>query len=166
MPMVQNLNSYWFMVYVLLYLFWCLKTLIIMKFFWNLTCYIYQVMAIGTLAMCYNNIEVFRGVVKMRRGKLIIYGHSLRLNLKAWKTTKILFNICGNVVQVLLPKSSTEHIQWLMYMVLSLIFLVCWSRRYRVIFLIINQIYLLATKYSSAHILKLSFIFDTSRTFS
>ncbi|PON99886.1 Isoprenoid synthase domain containing protein [Trema orientale] len=25
-------------------------------------------MAIGTLAMCYNNIEVFRGVVKMRRG--------------------------------------------------------------------------------------------------
>lgn len=27
-------------------------------------------MAIGTLAMCYNNIEVFRGVVKMRRGKI------------------------------------------------------------------------------------------------
>ncbi len=27
-------------------------------------------MAIGTLALCYNNIEVFRGVVKMRRGKL------------------------------------------------------------------------------------------------
>ncbi|KAK4378302.1 hypothetical protein RND71_000164 [Anisodus tanguticus] len=26
------------------------------------------VMAIGTLAMCYDNIEVFRGVVKMRRG--------------------------------------------------------------------------------------------------
>lgn len=26
-------------------------------------------MAIGTLALCYNNIEVFRGVVKMRRGK-------------------------------------------------------------------------------------------------
>ncbi|CAK9142072.1 unnamed protein product [Ilex paraguariensis] len=25
-------------------------------------------MAIGTLALCYNNIEVFRGVVKMRRG--------------------------------------------------------------------------------------------------
>ncbi|XP_015892440.2 squalene synthase 2 [Ziziphus jujuba] len=31
-------------------------------------CAIPQVMAIGTLAMCYNNIEVFRGVVKMRRG--------------------------------------------------------------------------------------------------
>ncbi|CAN1745517.1 Squalene synthase 10, partial [Linum perenne] len=27
-----------------------------------------QIMAIGTLAMCYNNVEVFRGVVKMRRG--------------------------------------------------------------------------------------------------
>ncbi|XP_019071416.1 squalene synthase isoform X1 [Solanum lycopersicum] len=31
-------------------------------------CAIPQVMAIGTLAKCYNNIEVFRGVVKMRRG--------------------------------------------------------------------------------------------------
>ncbi|XP_015062521.1 squalene synthase isoform X1 [Solanum pennellii] len=31
-------------------------------------CAIPQVMAIGTLAMCYDNIEVFRGVVKMRRG--------------------------------------------------------------------------------------------------
>lgn len=29
-------------------------------------------MAIGTLALCYDNIEVFRGVVKMRRGKKII----------------------------------------------------------------------------------------------
>ncbi|KAL3539018.1 hypothetical protein ACH5RR_002384 [Cinchona calisaya] len=31
-------------------------------------CAIPQIMAIGTLAVCYNNIEVFRGVVKMRRG--------------------------------------------------------------------------------------------------
>lgn len=31
-------------------------------------CAIPQIMAIGTLAMCYNNIGVFRGVVKMRRG--------------------------------------------------------------------------------------------------
>ncbi|CAN1745533.1 Squalene synthase 2, partial [Linum perenne] len=31
-------------------------------------CAIPQIMAIGTLAMCYNNVEVFRGVVKMRRG--------------------------------------------------------------------------------------------------
>ncbi|KAJ6671436.1 FARNESYL-DIPHOSPHATE FARNESYLTRANSFERASE [Salix viminalis] len=31
-------------------------------------CAIPQVMAIGTLAMCYNNINVFKGVVKMRRG--------------------------------------------------------------------------------------------------
>ncbi|GAV62379.1 SQS_PSY domain-containing protein [Cephalotus follicularis] len=31
-------------------------------------CAIPQIMAIGTLALCYNNIEVFRGVVKMRRG--------------------------------------------------------------------------------------------------
>ncbi|KAL6545987.1 squalene synthetase-like protein [Orobanche gracilis] len=31
-------------------------------------CAIPQIMAIGTLAMCYNNIEVFRGVVKLRRG--------------------------------------------------------------------------------------------------
>ncbi|CAA2981020.1 squalene synthase [Olea europaea subsp. europaea] len=31
-------------------------------------CAIPQIMAIGTLAMCYNNIQVFRGVVKMRRG--------------------------------------------------------------------------------------------------
>lgn len=31
-------------------------------------CAIPQIMAIGTLALCYNNIQVFRGVVKMRRG--------------------------------------------------------------------------------------------------
>ncbi|EEF49485.1 squalene synthase 1 isoform X2 [Ricinus communis] len=31
-------------------------------------CAIPQIMAIGTLALCYNNVEVFRGVVKMRRG--------------------------------------------------------------------------------------------------
>nr|AMR98504.1 squalene synthase 1 [Glycyrrhiza glabra] len=31
-------------------------------------CAIPQIMAIGTLALCYNNIEVLRGVVKMRRG--------------------------------------------------------------------------------------------------
>ncbi|KAB2603221.1 squalene synthase-like [Pyrus ussuriensis x Pyrus communis] len=31
-------------------------------------CAIPQIMAIGTLALCYNNIEVFKGVVKMRRG--------------------------------------------------------------------------------------------------
>lgn len=31
-------------------------------------CAIPQVMAIGTLAICYDNIELFRGVVKMRRG--------------------------------------------------------------------------------------------------
>ncbi|KAL8556191.1 hypothetical protein ACS0TY_003834 [Phlomoides rotata] len=37
-------------------------------------CAIPQVMAIGTLALCYNNIQLFRGVVKMRRGKLNITG--------------------------------------------------------------------------------------------
>ncbi|XP_074313258.1 squalene synthase 2-like [Silene latifolia] len=31
-------------------------------------CAIPQIMAIGTLALCYNNIQVFRGDVKMRRG--------------------------------------------------------------------------------------------------
>ncbi|KAL9244976.1 hypothetical protein vseg_018688 [Gypsophila vaccaria] len=31
-------------------------------------CAIPQIMAIGTLTLCYNNIQVFRGVVKMRRG--------------------------------------------------------------------------------------------------
>lgn len=31
-------------------------------------CAIPQIMAIGTLALCYNNAEVFKGVVKMRRG--------------------------------------------------------------------------------------------------
>nr|ADC32654.1 squalene synthase [Aralia elata] len=31
-------------------------------------CAIPQIMAIGTLALCFNNIQVFRGVVKMRRG--------------------------------------------------------------------------------------------------
>ncbi|KAH0461243.1 hypothetical protein IEQ34_008818 [Dendrobium chrysotoxum] len=31
-------------------------------------CAIPQVMAIGTLALCYNNVEVFRGVVKIRHG--------------------------------------------------------------------------------------------------
>ncbi|KAL3621290.1 squalene synthetase-like protein [Castilleja foliolosa] len=32
------------------------------------SCAIPQVIAIGTLALCYNNIQVFRGAVKMRRG--------------------------------------------------------------------------------------------------
>ncbi|RRT42190.1 hypothetical protein B296_00044251 [Ensete ventricosum] len=32
-----------------------------------------QIMAIGTLALCYNNVEVFRGVVKMRRGKNLLF---------------------------------------------------------------------------------------------
>ncbi|KAJ0966265.1 hypothetical protein J5N97_027403 [Dioscorea zingiberensis] len=40
-----------------------LKDIAIFRF-----CAIPQVMAIGTLALCYNNLEVFRGVVKMRRG--------------------------------------------------------------------------------------------------
>ncbi|KAL4202186.1 hypothetical protein AMTRI_Chr02g219820 [Amborella trichopoda] len=31
-------------------------------------CAIPQIMAIGTLALCYNNVELFRGVVRMRRG--------------------------------------------------------------------------------------------------
>ncbi|ONM10468.1 Squalene synthase 1 [Zea mays] len=31
-------------------------------------CAIPQIMAIGTCALCYNNVHVFRGVVKMRRG--------------------------------------------------------------------------------------------------
>ncbi|KAL3749429.1 hypothetical protein ACJRO7_010527 [Eucalyptus globulus] len=31
-------------------------------------CAIPQIMAIGTLALCYNNIEVFKGIVKIRRG--------------------------------------------------------------------------------------------------
>ncbi|KAK3145756.1 hypothetical protein QOZ80_3BG0256940 [Eleusine coracana subsp. coracana] len=31
-------------------------------------CAIPQIMAIGTYALCYNNVNVFRGVVKMRRG--------------------------------------------------------------------------------------------------
>jgi len=30
-----------------------------------------QIMAMGTLAMCYNNIQVFRGVVKIRSGKCL-----------------------------------------------------------------------------------------------
>lgn len=43
--------------------------------------YFYQVMAIGTLAMCYNNIEVFRDVVKMRRGMISINGHDFSILL-------------------------------------------------------------------------------------
>lgn len=30
-----------------------------------------QITALGTLAMCYNNVEVFRGSVRMRRGNSI-----------------------------------------------------------------------------------------------
>ncbi|KFK30098.1 hypothetical protein AALP_AA7G216700 [Arabis alpina] len=33
-----------------------------------LSCAIPQIVAIGTLALCYNNVQVFRGVVKLRRG--------------------------------------------------------------------------------------------------
>lgn len=36
-------------------------------------CAIPQVMAIGTLALCYNNAKVFRGVVKMRRGQVATF---------------------------------------------------------------------------------------------
>ena len=35
-------------------------------------CAIPQVMAIATLAMCYNNGKVFEGVVKMRRGQTAV----------------------------------------------------------------------------------------------
>jgi len=30
--------------------------------------------AIGTLALCYNNVQVFRGVVRLRRGKMFYLG--------------------------------------------------------------------------------------------
>lgn len=32
-------------------------------------CFPDQIMAIGTLSLCYDNVQVFRGVVKVRRGK-------------------------------------------------------------------------------------------------
>ena len=35
-------------------------------------CFFDKIMAIGTLALCYNNVQVFRGVVKLRRGKMFI----------------------------------------------------------------------------------------------
>jgi farnesyl-diphosphate farnesyltransferase len=35
-------------------------------------CAIPQVMAIATLALCYNNGKVFEGVVKMRRGQTAV----------------------------------------------------------------------------------------------
>eukprot|EP00250_Pteridium_aquilinum_P029877 c40277_g1_i1 orf=107-1348(+) len=43
-------------------------------------CAIPQIMAIGTLAVCYNNVNVFRGVVKIRRGltaKIMDQTHSM-----------------------------------------------------------------------------------------
>ncbi|KAH7423069.1 hypothetical protein KP509_12G038000 [Ceratopteris richardii] len=43
-------------------------------------CAIPQIMAIGTLSVCYNNINVFRGVVKIRRGltaKIMDQTHSM-----------------------------------------------------------------------------------------
>nr|ASO66848.1 squalene synthase [Fritillaria unibracteata] len=47
----------------------CLKYLSDLKDLSNFRfCAIPQIMAIGTLALCYNNVEIFRGVVKMRRG--------------------------------------------------------------------------------------------------
>ncbi|OVA20399.1 Squalene/phytoene synthase [Macleaya cordata] len=48
-------------------------------------CAIPQIMAIGTLALCYNNIEVFRGVVKMRRG----------LTAKVMDRTKTMSDVYG-----------------------------------------------------------------------
>ncbi|GFY89904.1 squalene synthase 1 [Actinidia rufa] len=48
-------------------------------------CAIPQIMAIGTLALCYNNIEVFRGVVKMRRG----------LTAKVIERTKTMSDVYG-----------------------------------------------------------------------
>lgn len=37
----------------------------------NLYAYLYQNMAIGKLAVCYNDIEVFWGVVKVRHGEIL-----------------------------------------------------------------------------------------------
>ncbi|KAL5703159.1 squalene synthase [Ranunculus cassubicifolius] len=48
-------------------------------------CAIPQIMAIGTLALCYNNIAVFRGVVKMRRG----------LTAKVMDSTKSMSDVYG-----------------------------------------------------------------------
>ncbi|OIT05553.1 PREDICTED: squalene synthase-like [Nicotiana attenuata] len=49
------------------------------------SCAIPQIMAIGTLTMCYNNVEVFRGVVKMRRG----------LSAKVFDQTKTMEDVYG-----------------------------------------------------------------------
>ncbi|GFQ06131.1 squalene synthase [Phtheirospermum japonicum] len=54
-------------------------------------CAIQKIMAIGTLALCYNNIEVFRGVVKMRRVKINI----LCLTAKIIDRTKTMSDVYG-----------------------------------------------------------------------
>ncbi|CAI9769851.1 unnamed protein product [Fraxinus pennsylvanica] len=48
-------------------------------------CAIPQIMAIGTLALCYNNIQLFRGVVKMRDG----------LAAKVYDRTKTMSDVYG-----------------------------------------------------------------------
>ncbi|MCD9559112.1 Farnesyl-diphosphate farnesyltransferase [Datura stramonium] len=60
-------------------------------------CAIPQVMAIGTLAKCYNNIDVFRGVVKMRRGltaKVIDRTRTMADVYAAILYTNIFFMLC------------------------------------------------------------------------
>ncbi|DBB12544.1 TPA: hypothetical protein ACH3X3_005339 [Trebouxia sp. C0006] len=51
-------------------------------------CAIPQVMAVGTLALCYNNPKVFTGVVKMRRGQVARF----MLQVKTMKEVYLIFH--------------------------------------------------------------------------
>ena len=51
-------------------------------------------MAIGTLALCFNNINVFRGVVKIRRGMNIILEILMDCDLTIFLLHFCLISIC------------------------------------------------------------------------
>lgn len=70
---------------------------------------LFQIMAIGTLALCYNNIEVFRGVVKMRRGKLKIFSIPLLCHMNSMNSSLQKGQCC-----IVIFSFSSRYCKWLL----------------------------------------------------
>lgn len=67
-------------------------------------CAIPQIMAIGTLATCYNNREVFRGVVKMRRGE----SASIMMDISGMDSLYKYFHYYANIMLAKVPNDGSE----------------------------------------------------------
>ena len=60
-----------------------------------------QIMAIGTLAVCYNNPGVFTGVVKLRRGQTALY-------MTSTKDMRSVYVAFAHFTSVILQKYAAE----------------------------------------------------------